>query len=176
MESHNFDHLLENTYKTGKKQALFYGVMLLVMTLFGNFLILSILYFGGELTIEGHLTIGNLTSFVLYTVTLTIGFASVSGIVNQIVSALGVCERLFEMIDEPVKVENGTEALLFDQEEDQIIEFTDVTFAYPTKPEVNVLKHFSLCIKKGESVAIVGSSGSGKSSIISLILRFYDVN
>ena len=58
------------------------------MTLFGNFLILSILYFGGRLTIDGELTIGDLTSFVLYTVTLTVGF---SRIINQIVSALGVC-------------------------------------------------------------------------------------
>ena len=65
--------------------------MLLIMTIFGNLLVLSILYFGGELTIKGELSIGNLASFVLYTVTLTVGFASVSGIVNQIVSALGVC-------------------------------------------------------------------------------------
>lgn len=69
--------------------------MLLTMTLFGNFLILSILYFGGRLTIAGDLSIGDLTSFVLYTVTLTVGFSSVSGIINQIVSALGVCETLF---------------------------------------------------------------------------------
>ncbi len=65
--------------------------MLLTMTLFGNSLILSILYFGGKLTISGDLSIGDLTSFVLYTVTLTVGFASASGIINQIVSALGVC-------------------------------------------------------------------------------------
>ena len=69
--------------------------MLLVITIFANLLILSILYFGGQLTIDGHLTIGSLASFVLYTVTLTAGFASVYGILNQIVSALGVCERLF---------------------------------------------------------------------------------
>jgi ABC-type multidrug transport system fused ATPase/permease subunit len=83
--------LLDKTYTTGRKRALIYGIMLLVMTLFGNFLILSILYFGGRLTIDGELTIGDLTSFVLYTVTLTVGFSSVSGIINQIVSALGVC-------------------------------------------------------------------------------------
>lgn len=94
-ECFNYEHLLEKTYTTGRKQAFFYGIMLLVMTLCLNLLILSILYFGGELSIKGELTIGNLASFVLYTVTLTAGFASVSGIINQIVSALGVCERLF---------------------------------------------------------------------------------
>lgn len=90
-ESTNYGHLLEKTYNTGRRQALFYGIMLLAMTLFGNILILSILYFGGQLTIEGKLSIGSLASFVLYTVTVTAGFASVSGIMNQIVSALGVC-------------------------------------------------------------------------------------
>lgn len=78
------------------------------MTLFGNSLILSILYFGGKLTISGDLSIGDLTSFVLYTVTLTVGFAAASGIINQIVSALGVCETLFEIMDDPVKVATGT--------------------------------------------------------------------
>jgi ABC-type bacteriocin/lantibiotic exporter with double-glycine peptidase domain len=65
--------------------------MLLTITLFANFLILSILYFGGKLAIDGQLTLGNLASYVLYTVTLTVGFSSVTGIINQLVSALGVC-------------------------------------------------------------------------------------
>lgn len=69
--------------------------MLLVMTVFANALILIILYFGGQLVIEGELSIGDLTSFVLYTITLTIGFASISGIINQAISALGICEHIF---------------------------------------------------------------------------------
>lgn len=69
--------------------------MLLVMTLFANFLILSILYFGGQLVIDGELSIGDLTSFVLYTITLTVGFASLSGIMNQTISAIGICEHIF---------------------------------------------------------------------------------
>jgi ABC-type multidrug transport system fused ATPase/permease subunit len=73
--------------------------MLLIMTVFANFLILSIMYFGGQLVIDGEISIGDLTSFILYTITLTVGFASVSGIFSQIISALGVCEHLFEIID-----------------------------------------------------------------------------
>lgn len=94
-EHSNYTHLLQKTYVTGRKRALIYGAMLLAITLFGNFLVLSILYFGGRLTIDGKLTIGDLTSYVLYTVTLTVGFSSVTGIMNQLVSALGVCEILF---------------------------------------------------------------------------------
>ena len=62
-------------FAVGRKKHIYYGIMLLVMTVFGNGLILSILYFGGQLVIEGQLSIGDLTSFVLYTITLTIGFA-----------------------------------------------------------------------------------------------------
>ena len=65
--------------------------MLLITTIFANTLILVILYFGGSLVMDGSLTIGDLTSFVLYTITLTVGFASVSGIVNQLISAIGIC-------------------------------------------------------------------------------------
>jgi ATP-binding cassette subfamily B (MDR/TAP) protein 10 len=76
--------------------------MLLILTLFANFLILSILYFGGTLTIDGEISIGDLTSFVLYTITLTVGFANASGYINSIISALGVCENIFEMMDLPI--------------------------------------------------------------------------
>jgi ABC-type multidrug transport system fused ATPase/permease subunit len=82
-------------FAVGRKKHIYYGIMLLVMTIFGNGLILSILYFGGQLVIEGQLSIGDLTSFVLYTITLTIGFASLSGIMNQTISAIGVCEHIF---------------------------------------------------------------------------------
>lgn len=81
--------------------------MLLITTVFANSLILIILYFGGLLVIDGELSIGDLTSFVLYTITLTIGFASISGIINQVISALGICEHIFDIMDEPVKVIPG---------------------------------------------------------------------
>lgn len=74
--------------------------MLLITTIFANVLILIILYFGGKLVIDDELTIGDLTSFVLYTITLTIGFASISGILNQTISAIGICEHIFEIMDE----------------------------------------------------------------------------
>lgn len=83
--------MLNQTYDTGKKKHFYYGIMLLITTVFANALILIILYFGGQLVIDGELSIGDLTSFVLYTITLTIGFASISGIINQAISALGIC-------------------------------------------------------------------------------------
>ena len=69
--------------------------MLIIMTAFSNILILSILFYGGHLVIDGEMTIGDLTSYILYAITLTIGFASISGIINQTISALGICENIF---------------------------------------------------------------------------------
>ena len=97
-----------------------------------------------------------------------------SGIMNQIISALGVCEKIFEIMDEPVLINNGDRNPNF-TENDVVVEFKEGTFAYPSKPTVQVLKGLNLKIRKGESVALVGASGSGKSSIVSLILRFYDL-
>ena len=139
-------------------------------------MILSILYFGGQLVIDGELSIGNLTSFVLYTITLTLGFASLSGVMNQTISAIGICENIFEIMDEPISVISGSIHPSFTNHLKPIVEFKNATFAYPTKSTVEVLKDVNLKIMHGESVAIVGPSGSGKSSIVSLILRFYDLN
>jgi hypothetical protein len=65
------------------------------MMIFANGLVLSVLYFGGTLVKKGELTIGLLTSYVLYTITMTVGLTSVAGIINQMVSAVGVCEKIF---------------------------------------------------------------------------------
>jgi len=108
LESRNYSELLDKVYKTGRKKNFFYGIMLLITTIFANVLILIILYFGGKLVIDDELTIGDLTSFVLYTITLTIGFASISGILNQTISAIGICEHIFEIMDEEVKIVPGS--------------------------------------------------------------------
>jgi ATP-binding cassette subfamily B protein len=65
------------------------------MTAFGNTLILTILYYGGQLVIDGELSIGDLTSFVLYTITITLGFGNITGILNQTISAMGIAENIF---------------------------------------------------------------------------------
>jgi ABC-type multidrug transport system fused ATPase/permease subunit len=110
--------------------------MLLILTIFANFLILSILYFGGQLVIDDELSIGNLTSFVLYTITLTIGFASLSGIMTQTISAIGICEHIFEIMDEPNTIISGPVNPSFTNHSAPIVEFIDASFAYPSKASV----------------------------------------
>ena len=150
--------------------------MLFMMMIFANGLVLSVLYFGGSLVINHEITIGQLTSYVLYTITMTVGLTSVAGILNQIVSAVGVCEKIFEIMDAPVEIVNGKTKYNGEYDNSGTIEFRNVVFSYPTKRDVKVLKGVNLKIFNGESLALVGASGSDKSSLISLILRFYDID
>lgn len=149
VESKNYAGLLNKVYEVGRKKHFFYGIMLLVTTVFANILILTILFFGGQLVIDGELTIGDLTSFVLYTITLTIGFASISGILNQTISAIGICEHIFEIMDEPIEITQGKLKADFSNSKKPLIEFIDANFAYPSKPTVQVLKNVNLKIRSG---------------------------
>ena len=86
---------------------------------------------------------------MLYTITLTVGFASVSGIINQLISAIGICEHIFEIMDEPVKVESGILKPNLSENNGPMIEFVDATFSYPSKPTVEVLKKVNFRINHG---------------------------
>jgi ABC-type multidrug transport system fused ATPase/permease subunit len=73
---------------------------------------------------------------VLYTITLTVGFASLSGVMNQTISAIGICEHIFEIMDEPITVVSGPIIPAFTNHSKPIVEFVDASFAYPTKATV----------------------------------------
>lgn len=92
--------------------------------------------------------------------------------VNSVVQSAGLSEKIFELMDEYIRVQDGNREV----EVEGAIEFKGVYFSYPSKENVTVLRDLSISIKSGEVVAFVGQSGSGKSTIVSLLERFYDVN
>jgi ABC-type multidrug transport system fused ATPase/permease subunit len=110
----------------------------------------------------------------MYTITMTVGMLAAGGTLNEIVSAVGIAEKLFEIMDIPNVIVDGN--IIADEKLTGEIEFKNVTFSYPTKSDVKVIKNIDMNIRKGQTVAFVGASGSGKSSIISLIERFYDIS
>jgi ABC-type multidrug transport system fused ATPase/permease subunit len=97
--------------------------------------------------------------------TMTVGLLSAGGTLNEIVSAVGIAEKLFEIMDLPNIIVDGN--VIADENLMGEVEFRNVHFSYPTKSDVKVIKNLN--ISKGQTVALVGASGSGKSSIISLI-------
>jgi putative ABC transport system ATP-binding protein len=140
----------------------------------GNLTILGVLAYGGTLVKSGAITIGELTTFLMYTAYAGSSLFGLSSFYSELMKGVGAASRLFELQDRnpsisPTKGNPVTSAR-------GVIRFEDVVFSYPTRPAVNIFEGLSFSIEPGTNVAIVGPSGGGKSTISSLLLRFYDPN
>ena len=138
----------------------------------GYMAVALVLWYGGRLVVGGGMTVGDLTSFILYTLLVAFGFGALGGLWADFMRATGAAERIFDLIDRPslIPVRTGARP---EKVVGEVI-FDGVNFSYPARPDVQVLDALSLSIRPGEIVALVGPSGSGKSTIASLIPRFYD--
>jgi len=131
-----------------------------------------VVFYGGYLAIQGEITIGTLVAFNTYVMMVTMPFRMFAMFLMQYERARASANRIYEILDEQIDIVESPSAIdLVDVK--GIIEFRNVAFGY--KPEVSILKDFNLDIKPGEAVAIVGRTGSGKSTITRLLTRFYDV-
>lgn len=129
--------------------------------------------FGAFSAIQGRITVGQLSSFLNYANQYTKPFNEISGVVTELQNALACAGRIFSFLDEEPVPENGTDAKTLDQVEGRV-GFEDVSFSYTS--EVPLIEHMNLEVKPGQRVAIVGPTGCGKTTVINLLMRFYDVN
>lgn len=143
-------------------------ISFIIFALFGG--IVAVMWYGASLVAEGQMSVGELVSFVLYTTFIGGSIAGLGDIYSQLQKAIGSSERVLEIMDEEPEVEFGETTEKFEGK----IEFSGVGFRYPTRPEVEVLKNVSFEVQSGEKVALAGHSGAGKSTIIQLLLRFYE--
>jgi len=168
-----YDQQMDNVLAKAKVEALaqakFYGIT----GLSGNMIILTVLYYGGSLVTSDVITVGNLTSFILYAAYVGIGFSGVSTFYAETMKALGASSRIWEITDKvpAIPVEGG---LVPGKPLKGEIEFQSVAFSYPSRPDVKVLDGLSLKVPSDRVTAVVGGSGSGKSTLAALILRLYD--
>ncbi|KAK8733379.1 hypothetical protein OTU49_006610 [Cherax quadricarinatus] len=166
----NIDSVLHMTYKESFARGIFFGLT----GLSGNIIILSVLYYGGGLVSDSALTIGKLSSFLLYAAYVGIALGGISSFYSEMNRGLGASTRLFSLMDRMPKIPTaGGVTLPLDGFRGDIT-FKNVNFAYSTRPEVPVFRDLNLSVPSGSVVAVVGSSGSGKSTIGSLLLRLYD--
>ncbi|WAR01086.1 ABCB9-like protein [Mya arenaria] len=177
---------LAETFKLNMKQAFMYSGYTICSMWFELGLTVAVLYYGGHLVISGHLTGGTLISFILYQIQL-----------GDCLNAAGASEKVFEYIDrvpaihdqgskdqEPALHHQGDQRQQGKQSCDQSspacvqvqghIEFQDVCFTYPSRPDVQVLKNLSFSVCPGEVIALVGCSGGGKTSCVNLLEHFYE--
>uniref|UniRef100_A0AAX7VXF0 ATP-binding cassette, sub-family B (MDR/TAP), member 10 n=1 Tax=Astatotilapia calliptera TaxID=8154 RepID=A0AAX7VXF0_ASTCA len=164
------DHVLGLAKKEAVMRAGFFGVT----GLSGNMMILSVLYKGGLLMASQHMTVGELSSFLMYTFWVGISIAGLSSFYSELMKGFGAGARLWELLDrKPEFPLNEGKILPADQLKGQL-KFCDVSFAYPTRKEAPIFQNLNLLVPAGSIMAVVGASGSGKSSMVSLLLRLYD--
>ncbi|XP_076066354.1 ATP-binding cassette sub-family B member 10, mitochondrial-like [Oratosquilla oratoria] len=164
----NVNNVLQKTYKQSLAQAIFFGMT----GLSGNIIIISVLYYGGMLVTESSITVGQLSSFLLYAAYIGVALGGLSTFYSEMNKGLGASTRLFNLIDRIPSIPiTGGQTL--DHVEGNI-KFEGITFAYPTRPNAFIFENLSLSVPAGSIVAVVGFSGSGKSTIGSLLLRLYD--
>ncbi|MDJ0664806.1 MAG: ABC transporter transmembrane domain-containing protein [Acidimicrobiia bacterium] len=131
-----------------------------------------VLWQGGREVIAGRLTAGNLVTFLLYTLTVAGAVGTFTGLYAQLQEALGASQRIFELLEEPPEVAEA--AATTDTDPVGTVTFEDVHFSYAGR-EAEVLNGINLDVRQGEVVALVGPSGAGKTTLVQLIPRFYDV-
>jgi len=145
-------------------------ISFVIFVLFGG--IVAVGWFGAGLVQAGELEVGELFSFVLYTSFVGFSVAGLADIYSQLQRSIGASERLLDILKEEDEADAAdTLAVKIAGE----ITFENVQFSYPTRPDFTVLKGLNFAIRPGEKVALVGASGSGKSTIINLLMRFYPV-
>ena len=128
---------------------------------------------GGFAVINGHMSVGQLTAFLSYANQYTKPFNEISGVITELQNALACAERVFSLIEEKTETSDKEGAKVLTSPEG-VVGFDDVSFSYDKSKKL--IEDLKLDIKKGQRVAIVGPTGSGKTTLINLLMRFYDVD
>ena len=170
-EDDRYAERVEEAFELAKTRTLYSSTFGGVASFAGYAAIAGVLWYGSVLLVEGALTMGELTAFLLYTFTLAFSLGSLGSVYSDFMRAIGSTERVFELIDRAPQVAGGTERLASVRGE---VRFEGVDFSYPTRADIPVLTGFDLTLAPGEVVALVGPSGGGKSTVAALISRFYD--
>ncbi|XP_075835679.1 antigen peptide transporter 1 [Microtus pennsylvanicus] len=170
-EAQKFRQKLEEMKTLNKKEALAYVAEVWTMNVSGMLLKVGILYVGGQLVVRGAVSSGNLVSFVLYQLQFTSAVEVLLSIYPWMQKAVGSSEKIFEYLDRtPCSPLSGSLAPL---NMEGLVEFQDVSFAYPNHPDVQVLQGLTFTLHPGKVTALVGPNGSGKSTVAALLQNLY---
>ena len=169
-----FEETNKKLYESGWKSQFFSGMMMPIMQFVGNIGYVMVALLGGFMTIKGAIEVGDIQSFFQYIRNFTQPVQQIAQVTNMMQSAAAASERVFEFLEEeeeeqtvehPVTLENGVEGQ---------VTFEHGSFGY--RPDQIIIKDFSEQVQPGQKIAIVGPTGAGKTTLVKLLMRFYDVN
>ncbi len=168
-----FNKINEKLYESGWKSQFLSGVLYPIMNIVGNIGYVAIAVLGGILVIKRTINIGDIQAFIQYMQQFTQPIAQTANITNVLQSTAAAAERIFEFLKEEEEIENIKNPVKLSKVKGNV-EFEDIMFGYD--PNKVVIKNFNAKIKAGQRVAIVGPTGAGKTTIVNLLMRFYDVD
>ncbi len=169
----DFDELNNTLYKSAWKSQFLSGMMMPIMSFVGNlgYVLVSIL--GGWLTIKSVITVGDIQAFIQYVRSFNQPISQMAQVANIMQSTAAAAERVFEFLDEEDEVKDPVNSVDSSEIRGEV-EFEDVHFGY--NEDKIIINDFSVDVKPGQKVAIVGPTGAGKTTIVKLLMRFYDIN
>ncbi|MBW6409287.1 ABC transporter ATP-binding protein [Clostridium weizhouense] len=160
-------------YKSAWKSQFLSGLMMPIMTFVGNLGYVAVSILGGYFVIKGRITVGNIQSFIQYSRNFTQPMGQIAQVSNLLQSTAAAAERVFEFLEQEEEEQFVKNPASIDDVHGNV-EFKNVHFGY--NPEKIIINDFNAKIKQGQKVAIVGPTGAGKTTMIKLLMRFYDVN
>ena len=172
-EVHRYRSAMEQTLLLVKQRIRTIAEFISLAMTIGFGAVCFVLWSGGNEVIQNRMSAGDMTQFLLYLALVAIGVGSLGSLWGDLMSAIGASQRVFKIMERLPEVSDQGKEI---QNLKGMIEFKDVHFSYPARPETEVLKGINLNILPGKMVALVGSSGSGKSTIAHLLPRFYEPN
>ena len=168
-----FDEMNENLYDSAWKSQFLSGIMQPLMGFIGNLGYVAVCVTGAVLTMNGDISFGVIVAFMVYVRLFTQPLSQMAQAATSLQSASAASGRVFEFLNEDeMENEDGKPALLSDVKGD--VKFEHVKFGY--NPEKTIIKDFSIDVKAGQKVAIVGPTGAGKTTLVNLLMRFYETN
>jgi ATP-binding cassette subfamily B protein len=171
IEAERYGKAVTKSFELARRRIRLGGTFVGVASFFGLSAASLVLWRGGHLVLEGAMSVGDLTAFLVYTILVAVSLGAITDLYGDLTKAGGAAERLFELLDRPPAMPKQGDRL------DHIeggLALEHVGFRYPARPDVRVLDDLDLSIAPGQLVAIVGSSGAGKSTIAAMLSRLYD--
>ncbi|GLV64227.1 ABC transporter [Bacillus mycoides] len=172
-EVKKFEEVNDTLYHSAWKSQFLSGMMMPIMTFIGNIGYVAVSILGGWLAVKRTIAVGDILAFVQYVRSFTQPIAQVAQIANVLQSTAAAAERVFEFLEEEEEVPEAENPVKLQKVQGEVT-FQDVQFGY--NPDKIIINNFSSNIKPGQKVAIVGPTGAGKTTIVKLLMRFYDIN